>query len=1164
MKDYIFCMNAEAETQTASQTSFKTYIGDAGTDYNPLGKSYFNKPERMTGTEDDYQITSIPTPYARMHITDIAFRELVAGKTVLSDEELANKIVSGDYLKAMSHCLDLFELLYRADEVDLPAHGITIKKIKLVGTADLQSTNPHYAYIQTLELFRKEYNKVIAKRKEDKGPVETSYRFDFTSLYLFKYKSVSFAATSPLTGFFSKATCNIAESGLRLDGRLVLSSNPATWLALKDRKPEFIKFLYMLFHSTGLEYIYENLFNAVKQCISDPNIKSYNDSDFSKEYPRFNIGAQPLMKLQGKEDYLRPDGMDNSYLKYLLYLDVPIDFSIKPEDYKAELKDRKFPTGSQKHVRWLGVNDFLADALFILPYDVKDKYVAIPYIKENKESCRRCLPPVKKEFLNYFTINQLVNPASPMISIQRTSDDRYIVKLVVPVEEKGVVTLRKEYKKDGEYPNGKVFDGETMNPFAFGIYPFVKVTNASTYGIDNIYKILFYNSFSESYSLKFYRFDDNREVEEIADAFIRKNRTNRSNNNIACNTEYYQVNAKTAGFDFAELDFGNNLSTLLVPKLILKDVTESDEIYAAIDLGTSNTYVAYAVIPDSYTEDECPCREVLDTKHEEFTEFELMNDTCEDQNLHDELGKNRKDLIISLLENSEVSPEYLKHQLCEFIPANFGCTGYRFPVPTVINFLRREVCTDKDDKDNKDNNERIPMVDCCIPFAYYEIGKRYYGKDENPKCDTIHTGANFKWFSRKVNGIQREEPIFEKCFKAFVDELLFIMRSHFLCRGYSLSRCKLIWSYPLSFSKELVEKYKKVWIAGYEKYFYNDPKNIYYSNESRTPIFAIQKDNTAVDNFTVLMDIGGGSTDIIGYKERKAHFITSFGFAGNALYAETNRDENVLDLFVNSRSLFADGKLTDPVLSTRRISKDDPISQKMNYGFAKDPEGFGSIFTDDIPNFLLLFHNSALIYQTAQLCKQVQKEKPLEIYLSGNGSKLFLLKEVEEATEIFNTIFDFVYNDGKAICTETNVQIKIKPAENPKAATAEGAIIGLHKKELNVNKQADNNRYIALGNASSFFTDKEVEQMENSKLHFADIRNNVVRFIDMFYEKIYPVRNAVISKKEMRDILNIAAPKDLIVADEETLTDSLFFEYINKIIYKVSRTLYEKVKPEFK
>ena len=110
MKDYIFGMNAE-ESVSATNRDFVEYSSKEGGNYNPYNKAYFNNPEHMSVSEDTGRITSIPSPYARMHITDLAFQEYNCGSGVMTKTKKAVRKVSADYKRAMSHCLDIFVFL---------------------------------------------------------------------------------------------------------------------------------------------------------------------------------------------------------------------------------------------------------------------------------------------------------------------------------------------------------------------------------------------------------------------------------------------------------------------------------------------------------------------------------------------------------------------------------------------------------------------------------------------------------------------------------------------------------------------------------------------------------------------------------------------------------------------------------------------------------------------------------------------------------------------------------------------------------------------------------------------------------------------------------------------------------------------------------------------
>ena len=203
---------------------FERYTSIIGDRYNPLRK------ENLPARSNNYQgsITSIPSPYARMHVTDIAFEELTNGIGIYSNAQMARNglQMSEDYTRAVSHCLDIYELLFNADSLNLKEAGITIQKIrlwhlkdkltdqdfaKLVGSSDNGTQTSLGDYIQTLDLYRDQYMADVNKRINSLGGGQ-QYLFDFTSLYVFKYKNKTFAATSPFTGFFAKADCDLSAA----------------------------------------------------------------------------------------------------------------------------------------------------------------------------------------------------------------------------------------------------------------------------------------------------------------------------------------------------------------------------------------------------------------------------------------------------------------------------------------------------------------------------------------------------------------------------------------------------------------------------------------------------------------------------------------------------------------------------------------------------------------------------------------------------------------------------------------------------------------------------------------------------------------------------------------------------------------------------------------
>ena len=935
---------------------------------NPYGKDWFDNPDNMAKTQSTPgRITSIPSPYARMHITDLAFKELNTGATKLTLDEMRGKEVSLDYIHAMSHCLDMYELFYYFDELDLCERGIRIERVHLVGAKDkgaakLIGKNPNLrSYIETLDLYRKQYLTYIQNNRPGR------YHFNFDTLYVFwddEAKAV-IGATSPFTGFFAKSTCNVMTKGPSPEARLkvnkgsyshnLLTNNTRDWKLLQERPLEFRKFMYLLLkeNTENLGKLFKNLFESVKMSFKTDELGQLDALDFNTEYPEYNFGNENLPKINSvQEAYLRTNDIDRSYLKYILYLYVkePIDFKVLESAFKTDISKRVFPDNSDNLCPWICVNDFLADALFVLPYDINtDRYVAVPYEdRKEKETHNRCLLPIKREVLKYFPDRTLEEIAQDM-NITKYEDGHFVVTYKVKLEKKDSsgnpvqVNLRREYWPNiFEFPNGILFEPKNLESFAFGIYPFVKSEDFT-----NIYKVLFYNKFDASIDAKdkdcqldFYYFKVDKQLKtrvpmKFADRSVTMNYTgvyDYTKPDTTFNSIYYSIEEgnevnRIKCIEFAELqvvvrDTLNKVLTiatsLIVPKLATKEEDKADDAEKftdiAIDLGTSNSYIAYR--REGTTGDA----KEINTVHANGSELQFMNRNVTTDDYEGVKAKYSHDLYLKPVgklekleeESVEAFNDRVKSawtfcmptQFCEFIPAHIipqkyvqkkmpkdrQGDGFSFPIPTVINSLRLNNSAnhvyDGDANVSDVLNKKLPLTHSSIPFAYYDIGQR-------PQGDTIE--GKFKWF---MNRNEIDSKLLRNL-TLFVGELMFIVRSHMLCEGYRLDKCRIIWTYPLAFSEDLQRWTTEVWRKAYIKYFnpsldYENDQSVLdqfvlSTNESLSPFFQCVPKAYRHD-LTVLMDIGGSTTDVVGYDGQKVRFITSFGFAGDALYLNSEKN----------------------------------------------------------------------------------------------------------------------------------------------------------------------------------------------------------------------------------------------------------------------------------
>ena len=1157
MDKYIFGMKAEKAAEE-NIGEFKVYTERDGGNWNPYNTAYFDNIENTAATEAQGKITSIPSPYARMHLTDLAFREancgLTAGRGAVA--------LSADYNKALSHCLDIFELMFYADTINLKEKGITIEKIDLVSTSTYDQGVMNYLngrpalknYVATLDMFRREYNNVIqAKGVQD-------YLFDFTSLYVLKQNGKSFAATSPFTGFYAKATCDISD--IIINNRPILNSDPATWKPINQRSEEFREFMYLLLRGTQLSRIFENLYRHVENSLSQERRNTLdNGQDIFNHpaYKKFNFGASPLQQIANQNFYVRPDGLDGSYLKFMLYLNKPVNFNISQAEYGTALKERQF---NEVLTPWLGVNDILADALFVLTYEINDNYLTVPYTDyTDGAKKKRCLIPVKKEALNYFTIEEICN----RLQIDRKDPLTYLVTFTIPLANGGTTVIRREYKQSDDvcYPDGKVFQGDSLKPFAFGIYPFVKASHYT-----NMYKVLFYNNFNENYSISFYK-RLNGQIQELTNRETLSNKTNSINNRESLvNCEYHDIKIDLGKglLEFAEIVVGNNYTSLIVPKL--KVVAEDDsadirstggEVTVAIDLGTSNTYVAYThkdAMGGSGDEiNEINTHHVNAAVNEEWNELTFMNKRVEINEVPNAPDKNREDLYLKVNDRQDPVDTWLSAQLNEFIPSRIepGTTNYCFPIPTVINFLRQNTSRTA----NVDVTK--PLLNFAIPFAYYERGirkgaqKHYY--------DLIKNGSDFKWFMKKdAFGNEWQDPTCKGAFKAFLTELMFIVRCHLICKGYDLNNCRIIWSYPLSFSSQLRNAYDQEWKNAFSEFISpNVEGKVLYTNESRSPIYDCIKNPNAVNQLTLLLDIGGGSTDVIAYKHNEVKFVTSFAFAGNALYldsalntvAEKDMDGTLLKQYIKRLPMFSNQQSTNTngsEMVEERISTNEPISTLMNYGFTKAKDDFESIFYNSPAKYMLEMHNAAIIYHIAQLCKIYSPDEfPQNIYFSGNGSKLFSLNMAKD--DMIKTIFKHIY-DGN---NETQ-QIAIKPHPTPKTATVRGALLGLNEGTLKTNNESITDSVVMLGDESTIAELYQGEHTVNVSGDYAEnVKKNVIKFFELFYRELYRTATPMLKLDDIKRIVDsVSADPRLKLPQSGLIKDSLFFQYMALVMQEIS------------
>lgn len=1013
-------------------------IGSAATSWNQYaGNPYANGTLAGIATTAA-DVSSIPSPYARMDLYSDAFKAVAAG---------TNDAV---YRKCVSHCFDVFEMLFRHGKEAFKAANITVEHHFYEGNNPADVTQ-NAVYYEALRAYRANFGMQF-----------------FKGFYLIKQGTAILAATSHLTGFYCPA--NVPE--VTIDGKTYFLSKETGvdhWRDITQRNADFQRFMYELLKALALNTQFASLSAYLNQVLAAQIVTWIADGmSFKKLYPRFNIngiGNANLTSLGlpldtknnlGSTVYVLCDRYDSCYMKYLFFPNkTNLNFNINTDEYQTQVMQRTNPADGTAYP-WVSVNDFLADEMILLNSEINSEM----YYGFTEAGFTNIIPPLKPAYFTYFTKNDLNdNP----ISISG-KDGEYDVNLTLPVDKGSSLTLTRHYSSA---PQGN--DGRIVQPdFDIAIYPFIK-TPLDDHGnkLDNFYRIMIYSKGLKTdegntnlYCVNANGFvDDNSLVTNINDGHSLRKRTTIDSSKpnfeglntyityISLNSKYYERDmagnmkliSQPCSFDFINLSLsdpnsGDNVANVfLVPKLKQTAVAANRAI-VSVDLGTTNTYISYgdSALPvgtDAYS---------YDTMNTYWADREMGRLIKSDATIMDKKVKYDKDTSA--------------HQWCEFIPSYFNENdGFHFPISTVLN--RTSTTIDEISNFKTSNSEPLnSLFDINIPFSIFENGTRNY-----KETDIDHIESNFKWFDPLHHPEKKNEYIL------FIDQLCMMLRTKLILQNFDPRLTTLVWTYPLAFEQQFKICIAQQWEDIYKKYF-NDVVpvppaagiNILAVSESRTPLLHSSGLVSAVGT-KLGIDIGGGSTDVLAYKGEIIHgdivnkvtLASSFKFAGNNLFAANGtviNQNNYWYKLLNSANLLSNAKSTTNNIVNKKVATGGTlknIADIMNYVFSVNAGNLWQALSTQKVGLLVTLHNVALLYQIADLCK-AENLYPTHINFSGNGSLLLLLHRkamadtVIRLKQLVNDVFKYVYGDSYRTIEDTNIEI----ADKPKEATAKGAIEG--------------------------------------------------------------------------------------------------------------------------
>lgn len=1115
----------------------RLYTGGTNTyqDWNSAVTFPYDSTARQTIQDPDgatakHEITSIPSPFARIDLVKMAFSEVCRSKK-LDGNSIFHKMVSD--------ALDVGELFFNYNKLSDKIEIITWDYAKAIADLKSSDSDGHKYLGDALDKYL----------DSDKA----TYNFDkLRNIYLLNYKHGPaplniIGATSPATLFFSTANSldYINDIFFAHDKPFDNEYQPLyaradieyikSWFILRNSIPGFAN----LFPEVDdyLSETYKALTNAkLKQDLR--NINS-NAPGFNKitvnattlvntvEVLGFNLYQKGEKKVksgfevvssiyQGELPLVLPIDAGNTYAEVPYVTGKWGNTNRAPYyDNEDDINKRSLPFDGSTHA-YLTISDFLEDDIIKVPHKLNSEcFFDGNGNLENKEK-QSFLLPLKKNFFNYFTANELIDglpSGKKMIEMHLLAGESVKVTIRIPIKGDGRNVDCIEYsriyyggsnKSDKEKNQGGIIERD----FAGFIMPNVKFNDPN----EAIYTVGCISDFSKKYEMSFY--DSKGKIHQVVSDC-------RNTNEPSLKKAIVYTVDKT-NFDYIQLTDRHGGNGIIIPKFEKQQT--NDEFSFAIDLGTSNTHIEF--VKNSGT---VPHEFAYDKENAMMCKM-FVPHFIEDLNIQDDL----------ILEDELMGKD--------FLPSSVGeDSDFQFPTRTVLSYS----------KSNIDWQKTVyPFGLVNIPLTFNKRRELSYNAIED----------NIKWGKDNIRRIM----------EAYIDCLMLLIRNKVILEGGRLDRTKIIWFYPISMAPRRVNMLRTTWDAAYNKYF--GQGETFYMTESEAPIQYYFRRHAEATNL-VNVDIGGGTTDIAFAKDQNIQCVTSFKFASNALFQDSFSDANphngIIDHFMPKYHTLLNGKdLKElPVIFASNEEKpanmamflfslsSNTLAQNLN----KNEIDFTSKLRDDehFKIIFVLFYVS-IIYHIAQIVKVKNLELPRHITFSGNGSKVLsvLTTNNKDLAALAKVVFEHVL--GRPYNSALDI-LGITEESNPKKSTCKGGLIARTTNEVDRSKmvvlKSDGTAIITNNDTYDTIDEEYISHIVSSVESFFDfalIDLNQKFDLDAYFG-ISPT-SLKIAKDICKNDIKTYVKKGLALMKEETegnnkLDETLFFYPIKGVLQSLSTAI---------
>lgn len=976
--------------------------------YNSRSRQDIEDPD---GASTRHEITSIPSPFARIDLIKTAFAEVCR-----PDKKTKRVDLDGDTIfhKMVSDTLDVAEIFFNID--------------KYVGKIEVLKWDPSLM-LSELEKSTSAGHRYLADvlRKYMDSDAKTYNFGDLKNIYLLNYLDGPdelniIGATSPATLFFSNANdlSYVNDIFFGEDRPFDKEYQP-----LYKRDFEFVKYLFALRRNirdfSGLFPEVDTYLSATYKAIEDSRRRSELNSITELTLEDFDpidikdVQQNDSVEVLGHTLYKKSHRPASTSSDFVIKSDkhsgdLPLVLPVVAgnrysqlqyttgkwgttnragyQDGEADLSKRQLPFDGALYP-YLTISDFLEDTVIRVPHALNAANYFDANIKVAAKSESTFLIPLKPQLFQYFSVAELqgkMADGKPMVEMNQLAGNSVSVTLRIPIKGSGKVTYI-EYSRTYYNNSATDIDNNAGNVVEVGftgfIMPLVRFNNPA----DAIYNVSCVQAAGEAISFSFY---SGAQRINFVDQSCRN-----EDQEILTKAVNYLV--KGQAFDYIQVNC-NSYHGVIVP--LFKPQRNVDTYEFAIDLGTSNTHIEFCknggnpeVFSYTYSE-RALCEMFISPKNE--------------------IGK---------LEDLIAETELIEK---DFIPGEIGVGDFKFPTRTVLSCAK-----------TVDWNKRVdPFTLVNLPFTYDKCADLSYN----------NLKYNIKWGSGDDMRVM----------EAYVRNLMLIIRNKVLMSNGNLPKTKITWFYPISMAPKRLRRLRETWDAAYQEYFgAGVTRNM---TESAAPIqYFFSRYSTATS--LVNVDIGGGTTDIAFAKDKAIRHVTSFRFAANALFENSfsplDIANGIVDYHKGNVKIVLEEKNQTELLrvfsSTNNVHpsnmasflfglKDNsrikeaginPKAIDFNYLLQED-EDFKIVF--------IVFYTS-IIYHIAQITKAMGLDMPRHISFSGNGSKVIrvITTDAKLLSQYTKLVFEKVL--GKPYDKELEL-LGLEENSSPKDSTCKGGIIG--------------------------------------------------------------------------------------------------------------------------